>query len=160
MTGTKFRSCQSSKIQHNFQDKIHSCCNYGLEVETSINYCSTAIHTKRNSGIKLRNSGLKIMNHFYMFSIKNSTSLIFQKPQITHILQNTNIKFLKLTKLQQKQQPKPDSLRLCPSLFIELAFFGFFYSKAKIKHTFSLHSSFDVLIFTLNVFLNDLPFLH
>ena len=74
------------------------------------------------------------------------------------MFQNTLIgKFLKLTKLQQKQQPKPDLLGLWPSLLIELTFFmgvaflNLFYSKAKIEHIFSLYSSFDVLIYNFDM---------
>ena len=36
---------------------------------------------------------------------------------------------------------------------------GLFYSKTKIRHIFSFHSSFDVLIFTFEICLNDLLFL-
>ena len=65
---------------------------------------------------------------------------------------------MKLTKLQQKQQPKPDLLGLWPSLLIELTFFmgvaflNVFYFKAKTELIFSLYSSFDVLIYNFDIF--------
>ena len=66
------------------------------------------------------------------------------------------IKFLKLTKLRRKLQPKRDLLRLLLSLLIELVFFiGLalqnYFIQNKIGYIFSFHSSFVVLIFTFDM---------
>ena len=94
---------------------------------------------------------------FYTFWIKNNTST-FHEPWATYIFQNTIIRFLKLKNLQRKQQLKLDLLRLLSPLFIELAlwivlsFKDFFYWKTKIEYISNFHSSFNVLIFTVHMY--------
>ena len=56
----------------------------------------------------------------FFYESKITLSQLFHETKINLIFQNTIIKFLKLTKLQQKQQPKRVLIRLLPSLFIEL----------------------------------------
>ena len=59
----------------------------------------------------------------FFYESKTTLSQLFHETKINLIFQNTIIKFLKLTKLQQKQQPKRVLIRLLPSLFIELGWY-------------------------------------
>ena len=67
------------------------------------------------------------------------------------------VKLLKFTRLRHKQQPKRDLLKLMPSLLIQLALFtilvfqGFFFKNENRVHFFSFHSSFGVLILTVDI---------
>ena len=85
------------------------------------------------SGIKLSNWGSQITNSFSLSQIKNNPFSFFTEPYITQMFQNIVIKFLILTKLQRKQQPKHGLLRFLASLFTQLNFslncLGLFYSK-------------------------------
>ena len=54
-------------------------------------------------------------------------------------------KFFKLAKLQRKQQPKRDLLRLLPFLLIELAFV------IELAFQNLISSSFGVLVFTVDI---------
>ena len=59
---------------------------------------------------------LQILNCFSQ--LRKVFLQLFHKSEKTNMFQNTIIiKFLKLTKLQQKSQPKPDLQRLWSSLF-------------------------------------------
>ena len=85
----------------------------------------------------------RIMNYKLFFICSESNTILLQlflKPFITHMFQN-KIRFLKLTKLQWKQQPKWGMLRLLLSLLRELRLLhrisplGLFYSKSKIRYS-------------------------
>ena len=103
------------------------------------------------TGIEFSNSGSWIKNRFLHVRNKKQHFLNFTNRKQYICSKKSVIKFLKLTKLRHKKQPKRDMLRLLPYLLIKLVFYKFFYLKAKIEYLFSFYSSFSVLIFTFHM---------
>ena len=112
----------------------------------------------RHAGIKLTDLELRITNRFLYVPNQHLFNFF-----TNHMFPKRIIKFLKLTQLRRKKQPKRDLLSSLLSLLIELVFFIELALQHHFNHKKGISSvSILLLLFWFSLWhacLNDLPFL-